>query len=289
MAFASAPRMSVLGMFTSCLDPLNARITLLLSFVGAHYLRRDRATADDHASAFGRCDQQADSRRDPRCRQGFGLPAARPDQRGGAEPPARRLQPSWAVPTKAPGDVALGRAPAVRVLGACRVDRGHRTLSDLPLDHAAGGHRQRLLARVLGFRRATGTARPRMDEGKRWAKTEHAAPDPGARPAALARLRGSVDWRLAEQRLEQRPQRRHDAFLPADDGTADGRGAKRWSKTMGSPRAVSAPVDAEDQAGGTGDRSLGGGNLAASTWGRIAHRHPRHRRVLAGNLVRACG
>src|SRR6266705_2305606 len=240
ISFASAPRMSVLGMFTSCLDPLNARITLLLSFVSAHYLRRDRATAGDHASAFGRCDQQADSRRDPRCRQGFGLPAARPDQRGGAEPPARRLQPGWAVPTKAPGDVALGRAPAVRVLGACRVDRAHRTLSDLPLDHAEGG-------------------------------------------------------------------------------TADGRGAKRWSKIMGSPRAVSAPVDAEDQAGGTGDRSLGGGNLAASTWGRIAQRHPRalhsmeireptggsgvagkagtnpagrhprHRRVLAGNLVRACG
>src|SRR2546427_7718839 len=117
MAFASAPRMSVLGMFTSCLDLLNGRIALLLSFVGAHNLRRDRATAGDLASAFGRCDQQADSRRDPRCRQGFGLPATRPDQRGGAEPPARRLQPGWAVPTKAPGDV---RSEERRVGKECR-------------------------------------------------------------------------------------------------------------------------------------------------------------------------
>src|SRR3989441_2224351 len=227
MAFASAPRMSVLGMFTSCLDPLNGRITLLLSFVGAHYLRRDGATAGDHASAFGRCDQQADSRRDPRCRQGFGLPAARPDQRGGAEPPARRLQPGWAVPTKAPGDVALGRAPAVRVLGACRVDRGDRALPDLPLDHAAGGHRQGLLAWVHAVRRATGPARPRMDEGERLFTTEHASRDPRTWPIALTRVRGSVDGRRAVQRLEQWPQRRHDAFLPADDGTADGRRTKR--------------------------------------------------------------
>src|SRR6266550_9090412 len=102
MAFASAPRMSVLGMFTSCLDPLNGRMTLLLSFVGAHYLRRDRATAGDHASALGREAQQAEPRWHPRCCQGHRFPAARSNERCGAEPPVGRLQPRRAVPNKTP-------------------------------------------------------------------------------------------------------------------------------------------------------------------------------------------
>src|SRR5439155_2533877 len=111
---------------------------------------------------------------------------------------------------------------------------GDRALSDLPLDHASSRNRQGLLAWVYGFRRAAVAARPGMDEGERLAATHNPAPDPRAWPTALACLRGSVDRCLAEHRVEQRPQRRHDALLSADDGTADGRGAKRWSKTVGS-------------------------------------------------------
>src|SRR5207253_2487343 len=143
------------------------------------------------------------------------------------------------------------------------VDCGDRALSDLPVDHASCRDRQGLLAWVHGFRRATVAARSCMDEGKRHAATQHAAPDPRTWPIALARLRGPVDRCLAEQRVEQRPQRRHDALLPTDDRTADGGGPKRWSKTVGSPRAVSAPRDPENQAWGVGDRSLGSGNLVA--------------------------
>src|SRR5206468_3851137 len=131
----------------------------------------------------------------------------------------------------------------------CRVDCADRALSHLPLDHAASRYRQGFLAWLHGVRRATVAARPRMDEGERLAATHHPAPNPRAWPTALARLRRSVDRRLAEQRLEQRSQRRHDALLPADDGTADGRGAKRRSKTVGPLGAVFAPLDAEDQAG----------------------------------------
>src|SRR5438132_3970926 len=319
MAFPSSRRMLLLVMFASALDPMNGRITLLLSFVGAHDHGDDGAAAGDHTPAAGREDQQAHGRRHLRCRQGFRLPATRPDQRGRAEPSARRLQPRWAVSAQAPGHLALGRAAAVRVLGACRVDCGDRALSDLPLDHAAYRYRQGLLAWVYGFRRATGAARPHMDDGKRRTAAKHAATDPRTRPTALASVRGSVDRRLAVQRLEQRPQCGHDALLPADDGTGDGRGAKRWSKTMGSLRAVSAPMGAEDPAEGAGGCPLGRGNIAAGTRGRVAYRHPRalhpmeiresaggtgfpgkagpnrarrrprHRRVLAGTLGRARG
>src|SRR5438045_9003156 len=114
MAFARAPPMSVLDMFTSCLDPLNGRITHLLNFVGAQHLDHDGTTAGDHAPAAGRLEEQGDRRRHPRPCQRSWLPATRSHQRGGAEPSTRRLQPGWAVSTKAPGYLALGRAASLR-------------------------------------------------------------------------------------------------------------------------------------------------------------------------------
>src|SRR5260370_40218893 len=114
-----------------------------------------------------------------------------------------------------------------------------------------------------------------MDEGERFIATEHPAPDPRTWPSAVARLRRSVDRCLAEQRVEQRPERRHDALLHADDGSADDRGAKRWSETLGSLGAVSARVDTPDEAGGARNPPLGGGNLFTGARGRANPGDPR--------------
>src|SRR2546423_92894 len=101
-----------------------------LNFGGAHHRGDDGAAAGDHAPAAGRVEEQDDRRRDPRRCNRSRLPATRPHQRGRAKPPTCRLQPGWAVSTKAPGYLALGRAAPLRGLGACRVDCGDRALSN---------------------------------------------------------------------------------------------------------------------------------------------------------------
>src|SRR2546430_12750169 len=204
-------------------------------------------------------------------------------------------------------------------MGACRVHRCHGALPDLRRYHAPHRGRERILAWVHDFRRAAGTTGAGLDERERLTAPQHLTPDPRPWPAALARFRGPVQRCLAEQWVEQRPQRGHDALLPADDRTTDGRGAKRESKTLGSPRALSAFLDAEDQAGRAGDRPLGHRDLTAGTRCRLAYgcprklhslevrksasgagiagegwknspgRRPRWRPVLVRNLVRARG
>src|SRR6059058_6602347 len=59
-------------------------------------------------------------RRHPRGRARPRLPAARPDQRRGAQPPAGPAEPPRPLRPRAPRHAPLARAPALRVLGARR-------------------------------------------------------------------------------------------------------------------------------------------------------------------------
>src|ERR1700675_1602697 len=112
-----------------------------------------------------------------------------------------------------------------------------------------------------------------MDEIQRSAAPLDSPQDSERRPAAVARLRGSFELGMADDRVEQRPQRGHDAVLPLPDRRADGGRSSGWAEAMGSQRAVPSRVDAPDEALGTGDRPLGGGNLAARAGGSAGSKH----------------